>query len=168
MLISDCDAKIAWPWNLSLVSPTDVLTLHHVCAYGKERFKCLPSALTCIWPFSNGGTWFQLTILHNLRSILGNAARLAHFPYENACVQGSAKARRMPAMIAQAYLVDNLYVRYPGQSTHTHSSCASTTNNETDENAFTLNTLIAPCINKYWVLSVLVTKGAQHTLCNQV
>ena len=52
--------------------------------------------------------------------------------------------RHIPAMIAQADL-DN----YPRQFTRTHLSCASTTNNEAGEDAFMLNTLIAPCINEY-------------------
>ena len=47
---------------------------------------------------------------------------------------------------------------YLGQSTRTHSSCASTANNEAGEGAFTLNTLIAPYINEYWLPSVVVTK----------
>ena len=45
------------------------------------------------------------------------------------------------------------------QSTRMHLSCASTTNNEAHEDAFTLDAEKAPHINEYW-LPLVVTKGA--------
>ena len=47
------------------------------------------------------------SIFTTFRFILSSTARLAPFPYGDRRVQGSAKAQRMPAMIAQADL-DNL------------------------------------------------------------
>ena len=44
------------------------------------------------------------SIFMSFRFILSNTARLAPFPYEDMHIQGSAKARRMPVMIAQADL----------------------------------------------------------------
>ena len=80
----------------------------------------------------------------SFRFILSNTTRLAPFqsPYVDTTRTRSAKAQHMSAMIAQANL-DN----YLGQSMHTHLSQASTTNNEAGNFAFTLNILIAPCIN---------------------
>ena len=80
--------------------------------------------------------------------ILSNTARLVPFPCGDTRVQGSAKAWRVPAMIAQTHLQD-----LSRPSTRTHSSCAWTANNEAGENAFTLNSFIAPCINEYWLSS---------------
>ena len=94
----------------------------------------------------------------SFRFILSNTARLAPFTYGHRRVQGSAKARCMPARIVEA-----TWIIYLGQSTRTHLSCASTANNEAGEDAFMLNTLIVPCINEYWMLSVVVMKGACQT-----
>ena len=69
----------------------------------------------------------------SFRFILSNTARLAPTSYGDMRIQGSAKAWRMPAMIAQANL-DNL-----SKPVHMHgrtpSLVASTTNNETAEDA---------------------------------
>ena len=77
----------------------------------------------------------------SFRFIPSNTTILAPFPYGDRHVQGSAKAQRVPAMIAQPDL-DNI-------SWPVYSSCASTVTNEAVEDAFMLNTLIDPCINEY-------------------
>ena len=62
--------------------------------------------------------------------------------------------QRMLAMIAPADL-DN----YPGQFRCTHSSHASTANDEAIEDAFTLNTSTAPSINEYSLPPIVFMKG---------
>ena len=94
------------------------------------------------------------SIFLSFRFILSNTARLAPFPYGDTRVQGSAKARHVPKMTAQADL-DKL-----SRSVHAHTIMRLTANNDAGEDAFTLNTLIAPWINEYWLPSVVVIKGA--------
>ena len=60
--------------------------------------------------FCYGGVWFQQMAIniHELSLYPSqNTARLSSFPYGDTCIQGSAKARRMPALIVQADM-DNL------------------------------------------------------------
>ena len=53
----------------------------------------------------------------------------------------------------QQWLHRLTWIIYLSQSTCMHSSCTSTANNEAGEDAFMANTLIAPCINEYWLPS---------------
>ena len=79
----------------------------------------------------------------SFRIILSNTTSLSSFVCEDTPVQGSANARRMPAMIAHL-----TWMNYLGQS-RAHAHYALTANNDASEDAFTLNTLIVPCINEY-------------------
>ena len=99
------------------------------------------------------------TIFMSFRVILSNTTSLSSFPCEDMHVQGSATARRVQAMIAHL-----TWMIYLGQScARAHHACASTENNEAGEDAVTLNTLIAPCINEIkWLPSVVVMKGAKR------
>ena len=72
-------------------------------------------------------------IFMSFRVILSNTTSLSSFPCEDTRVQGSANARHMPAMIAHL-----TWMIYLGQLMRMRSSCTSTANNETGENAFTL------------------------------
>ena len=97
------------------------------------------------------------TIFMSFRVILSNTTSLSSFPCEDLRVQGSANARRMPAMIAHL-----TWMIYLGQSrAHAHHALQPRIMKLVKMlSRLQCNTLIAPCINEYWLPSVVVMKGA--------
>ena len=89
------------------------------------------------------------------RIILSNTITLSSFPCEDMRVKGSANARRMPAMIAHL-----TWMIYLGQSrAHAHHALQPQIM-KLVKTLSRFNTLIAPCINEYWLPSVVVMNGA--------
>ena len=102
-------------------------------------------------PFCQGGAWFQQTA-SSFRVILSNTTILSS-SISKICANKDQQTRGA----CQQWL--RIWPGWLSRSV-TRTSCASTANNEASVDAFTLNTLIAPCINEYWLPSVVVMKGA--------
>ena len=97
------------------------------------------------------------SIFMSFRFIFSNTNILAPFPFIMEMHAYKDQQRRGASQQGLCRLTGIIYLC---QSMRTHSACASTANNGAGKDAVMLDTLIAPCINKYWLPSVVVMKGA--------